>query len=151
MFAISFILFLLIPGPSLAVQVHGPPEGYYVHQIGHLLFISSIIFFLTFLKLDPPSPRRPWMFLKISMFLFLLWNINALIAHYFSNMLPREALDTPLDIFSHRILPPITTEKYIYFITRNDHLLCVPAMFFLVLALRAFRQTLDSEDSAEDG
>ncbi len=139
---ISLLIFLaLSPCPALAVQIHGPPEGLYVHIMGHLLFIAAIIFFLVLIWRNPPAPYRPWRYLKLSLIFFLLWNIDTLIAHYLSLKIPEEALHTPLEILEHRLLPPYTAEKIFYYILRNDHLLCVPAMFFLVMGLKAFAKS----------
>ncbi len=70
--------------------------------------------------------------------MFLLWNIDTLIVHILSIGIPEAALHMPEDIFQHELLPPITVKELFFYILRNDHLLCVPAMLFLVLSLRSF-------------
>ena len=144
------IWLLMLPGAAEAVQIHGPPEGLYVHIMGHLIFIAAIIFFLFLLRRNPPTPYKPWRYLRLSLIFFLLWNIDTLIAHYLSLRIPEAALHTPLEIVEHTLLPPFTLDKILYYIMRNDHLLCVPAMFFLVLGLKAFaRSGLSSEREVE--
>ena len=129
---------LLFAKPAFAVQVHGPPEGLYVHIIAHIFFSSAIIFLLFLFKRHPPGRGIPWRYLRWSLFMFLLWNIDTLIVHILSIGIPEAALHMPEDIFQHELLPPITVKELFFYILRNDHLLCVPAMLFLVLSLRSF-------------
>ena len=129
---------LIFANPAHAVQVHGPPEGLYVHIIAHIFFSSAIIFLLYLFKRHPPGKGPPWRFLKLSLFMFLLWNIDTLIVHILSIGIPEAAIHMPKDIFEHALLPPITIKEILFYILRNDHLLCVPAMLFLVLSLKSF-------------
>jgi hypothetical protein len=46
-----FLLWVLVleglfPRPVQAIQPHGPPEGFYLHQIAHLPFIGALLFFI---------------------------------------------------------------------------------------------------------
>ena len=132
---------LFFANPAYAVQVHGPPEGLYVHNMAHIFFSSAIIFFLYYFRKHPPGKGPPWRFLRCSLFMFLLWNIDALIVHILSIGIPETAFHMPRDIFEHALLPPITFKVFLYYFLKNDHLLCVPAMLFLVLSLRAFWAT----------
>ncbi len=131
---------LSLPVPALAVQVHGPPEGLYVHMMAHVFFSAALVFLLIILRLRPPGSGRGWRFFKLSIILFLLWNLDTFVVHYLSLHIPEEALDTALDIRHHHIHPPITHEMMLFYIGKFDHLLCVPAMFCLAASLRAFYQ-----------
>jgi hypothetical protein len=60
----------ILPPPALAIQSHGPPEGFYLHLIAHLVFIGALIFFIyklaqavrehpSFRLVEPGLPRCP--------------------------------------------------------------------------------------------
>ena len=139
-------IYLLFAKPAFAVQVHGPPEGLYVHIIAHIFFSSAIIFLLVLFKRYPPGKGVPWRYLRFSLFMFLLWNIDTLVVHFLSIGIPEAALHMPEDIFQHSLLPPFTVKEILFYILRNDHLLCVPAMLFLVLSLRSFLREQKRDD-----
>ena len=132
------IFMLGVPSEVLAVQVHGPPEGLYVHQMAHLFFGAAMVFLLWILARHPLGHGPAWKYLKWSLFFFLLWNINALIVHSLDVHLAAEAVIRTPDFWDQRLAPPINMEKWIYFITKHDHVWCVPAMCFLVMSLWNF-------------
>lgn len=80
--------------------------------------------------------------------MFLLWNIDTLAAHILFVGIPENSLYMPSNIFEHALLPPITAKELLYYVLRNDHLLCIPAMLFLVLSLRAFSSRRDKDENA---
>ena len=140
LFRIAGIICLILAttaGTALAVQIHGPPEGIYVHQMAHDLFAAAMIFLIYTLHKHPLVRCPGWKYLKISLFFFLLWNINALIVHSLSLHLPENAI-TGTNLLNQRLNGPLTWERWLYYITRNDHLLCVPAMWFMMQFLKTF-------------
>jgi hypothetical protein len=42
----ALVLEGLFPRPVPAIQPHGPPEGFYLHQIAYLAFIGALLFFI---------------------------------------------------------------------------------------------------------
>ncbi len=150
-FRIAGIICLILcatSGNALAVQIHGPPEGIYVHQMAHDLFAAAMIFLIYTLHRHPLVRCPGWKYLKISLFFFLLWNINALTVHSLSLHLPEHAI-TGTNLLNQRLQGPLTWERWLYYITRNDHLLCVPAMWFMMRFLKTFYHEAvnDSRDS----
>lgn len=136
---LTFILLMALiePGNAWALQSHGPPEGRYVHQMAHLLFMGSLLYLYWHTRHTPALASRGWKYLQIFCIIFALWNILAFIGH--------EALEllTPADFIEvnglkERIAGPINMVKIIYFITKMDHLLYVPALLALVISLRTF-------------
>lgn len=125
--------------PAWAVQVHGDPEGYLVHQMGHLFFIAALVSLLYVLVKRPPGRGKPWRHLKISLVLFLLWNIDTTLVHWLASRLPEEAFlpggDSLLD---DRLALPLAGRWLFYYLGSFDHLLCVPASWFLIVSLRGF-------------
>lgn len=125
--------------PAWAVQVHGDPEGYLVHQMGHLFFIAALVFLLYVLVKRPPGLGKPWRQLKISLTLFLLWNIDTVIVHWLASRLPDDALlFAGGSLLDDRLLLPLAGRWLFYYLGSFDHLLCVPASWFLILSLRGF-------------
>jgi hypothetical protein len=131
------ILVLLSVQDAHAVQVHGPPEGLYVHQMAHIAFALSMIFLLYMLNRRPLGDCAGWKYLKFSIFLFLLWNIDTLVVHYLGIRLPGNAIQGG-SLFSHTLTGPDAWQLILFYILRNDHFLCVPAMAFMLMFLRTF-------------
>ena len=125
--------------PAWAVQVHGDPEGYLVHQMGHLFFIAALVSLLCVLVKRPPGRGTPWRHLKISLTLFLLWNIDTTLVHWLAYRLPEEAfLFAGGSLFDDHLLLPLSGRWLFYYLGSFDHLLCVPASWFLIMSLRGF-------------
>lgn len=133
----SAIVLLLLPDCALALQPHSAPEGLYVHQMSHLLFMGALIYLYLHTRHTPELDNKGWHYLQLFCILFAGWNLLALIGHEAAKFLE------PTDFF-HRaswreqISPPMTPIKLLYFITKMDHLLYVPALLFLVIGLRSF-------------
>lgn len=146
------VLFVATPGSALALQTHGPPEGLYIHQIAHVFFAIAMITLLIFLLIRPIGEGRGWHYFRISLVFFFLWNVNAFIAHTVESQLPEEAILGSGHLFSQYLPPPFTAKKVLYYIAKFDHLLCVPAMVFLVLALKTFCREAERkrEDASRD-
>ncbi len=122
-----------------ALQSHSAPEGVYVHQMSHLLFMGALIYLYWHTRRTPELSSIGWKYLQTFCILFASWNILALVGH--------EAFEylTPVDFiekssWNEQIAAPITPVKILYFITKMDHLLYVPALLALVKSLRTFCQ-----------
>ncbi len=131
-------MLFLLPDRALAVQVHGPPEGLYVHNMAHVFFSAALIFLLYILYRYPVGHGPAWRYLKTSFILFLLWNIDTLSVHILSVRLPADAITRNPDIWQRYLRAPISLERWFFYMGSFDHLLCVPAIFFLVLSLKHF-------------
>ena len=66
------------------------------------------------------------------------WNMLAFIGHLAGVYLNPESLMQTDCYLETRLLEPFTLNKLVYFTTKLDHLIYVPAMFFLFLGLRSF-------------
>lgn len=130
------LFFLLHSDPAFCLQVHGGNEGLYVHQMAHLFFMAAMIFLSYILFRHPLGYGKGWTYLKFSLFFFFLWNINAFITHGLEVDIPREAI-LQEGLLPHSLCIPLTFKAYIYYIGKFDHVLCVPAMFCLAMALRS--------------
>jgi len=123
--------------------VHGAPEGLYVHQMAHVLFAAALLFLLYILHYRPIGSGTAWRFFKLSILFFLAWNIDAFVVHWLALGLSEEYfVGGPL--LAQRLAGPIDAERLVYYLGRFDHLLCLPAMYFLIRSLDLFsREALD--------
>ena len=123
---------------AYAVQTHGGAEGLISHQLGHLLFFSGMLILLWRLKkahLTGPG----WQEFRVFLWLISLWNILTLTGHW-----KREVLET--GHFLHHAgrvhgFRVDSLSDLIFYLTRLDHLLLVPAFFLLLLAIRKWGRT----------
>ncbi len=148
------LVFLAMPDSAWALQAHGPPEGIYIHQMAHVFFFGSLVYL--YRDLSQSSTReRGWAYLRWFCLLMLVWNIVAFVGHAVAFHLAPEHIAQPSSYFHSRLLGPMDTSKMLFYITRFDHLLVVPALFFLYLGLRTLYAQVESEvkdvhDATED-
>jgi hypothetical protein len=137
---IIVLLTLLIfssPADAWALQSHGAPEGHYVHQMAHLLFMGSLLYLYWHTRHTPVLASRGWGYLQLFCILFFFWNTLAFVGHEaFGHLTSDDFIDK--NGLKEHIAGPITFVKVIYFITKMDHLLYVPALLALVISLRTF-------------
>ncbi len=122
---------IFLPIDAYATQLHASSEGIITHQVGHLFFLFSmvaLIFTITGKELDT---QKGWRLIQYSAFFFILWNLDAVAAHFFDNQIHAVKIE---NISLGRIR--VVTENgspflaWLYYVLKMDHLLCVPAMFF---------------------
>jgi hypothetical protein len=119
--------------PVYAVQAHGGAEGLVSHQIGHILFISGMSYLLYSVyhnRITGPG----WFQFKGFLWFIILWNILTFTGHWaheFTNPERYIRQGTQVTAF-------IITDLFdaYFYITRLDHLLLVPSLLFLLLALK---------------
>jgi len=134
-----FLLFLFAAPENIwALQSHGAPEGIYVHQIAHILFMGALIYLYWHTRRTPELHSRGWKYLQIFCILFAAWNLLAFVGHEtFSYLKPEDFINK--SSWNEQLAGPLTFIKLLYFITKMDHLLYVPALLALVISLRTFR------------
>lgn len=123
--------------PVWATQTHDEPEGLVVHQLSHLFFIFSMGLLIYWLRQRKLVKQKAWRYIQYGALLFILWNLDTFCVHL---------LDEQVDLIRIRQLDDLHLQidaadpyRYlgvIYYIARLDHLLCVPALFFLYLGLK---------------
>ena len=134
---LPLLIALCAPGEALALQVHSEPEGVYVHQMAHLHYIFALSYFLWDIR-RTSFTGRGWRYLQIFCFLMICWNVIAFVGHLSGIALDPQALEQTDCYLQTRLLSPFTLNTSLYFITKLDHLIYVPALFFLFLGLRSF-------------
>jgi hypothetical protein len=138
-------LMLFNPGEACALQVHGEPEGLYVHQIAHLHYIFALGYFYWDIR-RTSFTGRGWGYLQMFCLLMTCWNLMAFIGHIAGAYLHPTSLVQKDHYLTTLLLEPFTLTKYIYYVTKLDHLIYVPAMFCLFIGLRSFYHSVAQED-----
>jgi len=153
-FTCLLLVFLLLPDPAWALQSHGPPEGIYTHQMAHVFFFVSLLYLYRDLG-HSSIEEQGWRYLRWFCLLMISWNIVAFIGHAVTFHLASENIADAGSFFHSRLLGPMDATKILFYITRFDHLLVVPALFFLYLGLRSLygqveeaREVLDNRESS---
>lgn len=122
----------MLPELAHATQMHSASEGVVVHQIGHLFFLISMVILYFTIQGKQLYGEKGWRSIQFSALFFVLWNMDALLVHFFDNQ---------LHIVSARVLSmqDIQIESLdgsrqlsvLYYFLRLDHLLCLPGMICL--------------------
>lgn len=133
-----FLLFIDVEN-GWALQSHGAPEGIYVHQMAHLLFMGALGYLYWHTRKSPAIKSKGWKYLQIFCFFLIAWNIVAFTGHEaFDQLSPTDFIDK--GNWKEQLAPPITGIKILYYITKMDHFLNVPGLIALVISLRTFYQ-----------
>lgn len=134
---VTTILLLFPAANAWALQPHGEPEGLYVHQMAHILFMGALAYLYWHTRLTTSLTSKGWRYLRLFCVLLFLWNIIAFTGHEFA---VRLTSDDFIDIgtWDERLAPPITVFKTFYFFLKMDHVLNVPALLALFISLRTF-------------
>lgn len=134
------LLWLLLVGPAvtpaLAVQSHGGAEGLVAHQLAHLLLaigMGALLFHSVRLRLN----TQGWPYFKAFTILSLLWNLQTFANHWLN-----EASDFTSYIKEDGLVTAYVAHGFadvFFYLSHLDHLLLVPALIMLLLALRRWR------------
>jgi len=144
---LCFILFFS-PDSAWALQTHGPPEGLYVHQMAHVLFMGALIYLFWDIRRSS-FQQRGWVYLQLFCLLMFLWNFIAFTGHEAHHHMKPTDFFYGDSYFQTKLIFPLTSLKLTYYLTKLDHLISVPALFFLYLALRAFYRTTIEQNKKE--
>ena len=127
---------MLGASPAWSVQTHGNEEGLVVHQVGHLLFIfgmAYLLFRLYHIKLKGVG----WAEFKVFVLLVIAWNCLTFSGHWFNEFIPSDRF---IKVDSQTVSYTLnSTLDLVFYLSRLDHLVLVPAFLFLLLALRKWR------------
>ncbi len=133
----ALFIWLVQPTCVFATQTHGGQEGLFVHQFAHLFFIFSMGLLIYWLRKRLLAFSEGWRHIQYAAFFFIAWNLDAMFSHW---LLEQSGLVTVenLDGMQMQITtgPGLDWLAKLYYFTKLDHLLCVPAMFLLLTGLR---------------
>jgi len=120
-----------------ALQSHSAPEGLYVHQMAHILFMGALGYLYWHTRRSQVFISKGWKYLQFFCVLLICWNLLAFVGHE-----AFEYLSSADFIAQHswkeQLAAPLSFIKVLYFITKMDHFFNVPALLALVISLRTF-------------
>jgi hypothetical protein len=125
-------LVLSTASPARAVQTHTGTEGLISHELGHLLFTGAMVVLLV--RMVRSGLNGPgWRQFRGFLWLIIAWNILTFAGHWMREGVPPDNFIHSGDrITGFRI---DNTLDLLFYLTRLDHLLLVPAFFMLLLAI----------------
>lgn len=127
---------VLLPMDGYATQLHSSAEGIITHQVGHLFFLFSMVVLIFTLTGKGLDKQKGWRLIQYSAVFFILWNLDAFLAHFLDNQIQSVKIET-ISLSQMRV---VTTNDsallvWVYYALKLDHLLCVPAMLFMYKGL----------------
>jgi len=134
------VVFCLLWGsgaPALATQGHAGIEGVWVHQFAHLFFLFSMLLLIYWLRQAGLVKEPGWRSIQYAALFFILWNVDTILVHYLDEQILAVHVQNLGDWRIH-----VAVQKgrewlaALYYLAKLDHLLCVPAMVFLMIGLR---------------
>ncbi|MBC8442125.1 MAG: hypothetical protein H8D87_20855 [Deltaproteobacteria bacterium] len=136
MLAIAAAIFILLPINVSATQLHASSEGVITHQMGHIFFLFSMLVLIFTVTDKGLNKQKGWRLIQCSAFFFILWNLDAITAHFFDNQIHAVKIEN-ISIWKMRIITNNDSSllAWFYYMLKLDHLLCVPAMLFLYKGL----------------
>lgn len=132
LFLFTLLPVLMVPEVSWAVQQHGGTEGLVSHQLAHILFISGM-FFLLYRLHNSPHESPGWSEFRIFIWLIICWNLLTFYGHWHRELIdPEKLISTGNRVSAFRLSGPM---DILFYFSRLDHLLLLPAFLFLLAAL----------------
>ena len=125
------------PLAAFAVQQHGGAEGLVSHQIGHILFISGMVYLLyRVFSIGMTGPG--WFEFKGFLWLIISWHLLTFTGHWMREIVSSDKFVKQGIHVTGYVINDLF-DVYFYF-TRLDHLRLVPSFIFLFRALRKWRK-----------
>ena len=147
--ALAMLTAFFSPGLALAFQSHPAPEGLYVHQLAHVLFIAAMGILAYWLQANGFVRQRGWRLIQVSCLLFILWNVDAFFGHWAEERVSEDVVIGEPDWTQRIILSSVTIG--LYYARKLDHLICVPAMICLAVGIRSlYKRALKEEGDARE-
>lgn len=124
-------------GSAQAVQAHGGAEGLVSHQLGHVLFVAGMAFLL-FRIVRTRTSGPGWPAFKSFLWLIILWNLLTFVGHWLHEFVGPEKYVTA----DGRAIGYSLNGLFdlLFYLTRLDHLVLVPALLMLLAALRRWKE-----------
>lgn len=135
--AAAWCFLFLTAVPAWAVQAHGGAEGLIAHQTGHILFLAGMIYLLA--RIHQTGLRGPgWFEFKSFLGFIIIWNLLTFTGHWL-----HEIVDAKKYVSENGHITGFTIftfTDFIFYVSRLDHLVLVPAFLLLWRALTIWRR-----------
>ncbi len=142
---------ILLPLDAHAIQLHDSMQGIITHQVGHLFFLFSMVALIFTISGKGLDKQKGWRLIQYSAVLFVLWNLDTLAAHFVDNQINVVKMEN-ISLTQIKVITNNNSSilAWFYYILKLDHLLCVPAIFFLYKGLSTLvneqRQLVEKKD-----
>lgn len=133
---------LFLPDNAWALQSHGPPEGLYVHQMAHVHFILALGYLYWDIRRSS-FVGKGWGYLQVFCLLMLCWNVVAFIGHAVAGHVDAQAFSAVGGYLHGRIHGPYDLQTIAFYIAKYDHIIAVPALFFLYMGMRTLYHSVE--------
>ena len=139
---------ILCPASAWATQTHGGLEGLFVHQLAHLFFALSMGLLIFWLRKWRLTVSVGWRYIQYAAFFLIAWNLDTMASHWLQEQSGLINVQNIAGLQMH----VVTADgwqwlSHIYYLTKLDHLLCVPALLFLYFGLRRLLKETESDTS----
>ncbi len=133
---VLFLLFIAAPGDAFAIQGHFGPEGIFLHQLAHVFFFISLFLVVFWIHKAGLLQDTGWRWIRNGFLLFTAWNFDTFMVHWLSGYVCMRI--EPQRIMVSGMVPGVEWRwiDLLYYIGKMDHLLCVPAMAYILAGLR---------------
>lgn len=122
---------------AFAVQSHGGVEGLVAHEIAHLLFIVGISYLMY--RVKSSGLKTPgWGYFRFFLVLLFAWNVLTFVGHWLHEYTAQKHYIKSCGHIVHFNMDHFL--DVIFYISRLDHLLLVPAMVCLYMALKKWER-----------
>ena len=139
---------LFMPADAWALQSHGAPEGLYVHQMAHVFVVLAMAYW--FWDISRSSfGGRGWRYLQVFCVLMLAWNVVAFTGHAVAVGVDAKQIVREGGYLNSRLTGPLDFRILLYYLTRFDHFVIVPALFFLFLGVRSLYKDVEKKHNGE--
>jgi hypothetical protein len=117
-----------------------PQEGFFIRQFSYLFFLVAMLFFFYELKQENLHQKPGFRFLALASGFFALWNLDCFVGQFVALNLGDPVVTGSAGIFSQKLVMT-DPEVWVYYLTKLDHLLLVPAFLFLYFGIRALARS----------
>lgn len=144
---LSVFIMWIVPRTAQAIQLHNEAEGIIVHQAGHAIFLLSMLTLIFSISGKGLSGEKGWRLIQYSAVVFILWNLDTLLAHFIDNQINAVHVEM-LSLWEMKITA-LDDNQYLaglYYLLKLDHLLVVPAIFLFYLGLSNLLKEAEKSD-----
>lgn len=133
---------LFAPTAAWALQAHSSPEGLYVHQMAHVYFFLALGYLYWDVRRSSFSGKGWGYLLKFCIFM-LCWNVVAFVGHALAGNIDAHIVAGAGGYLRGRIQGENTFTTVLFYLAKFDHIIVVPALFFLYKGMRTLYQSVE--------
>jgi hypothetical protein len=136
--AVFLLMQMSLPSPASAFIPHWDPrEAFFIRQFSYLFWALAMVFFIFALQHENLGQHRGFRWLVWSGIFFALWNFDCFIGQFIALAISPEGAAA----FTTENTQNVTANRiwlWLFYFTKLDHLLLVPAFFFFYLGISSF-------------